>query len=199
MGVFLTNITLRGVAPQRVSDWLRKNERQVFVSGEVRGCTVVCDSVCDEQEPESLAELGAALSKDLKCPALGAMVHDSDVLILMLFEQGRVVMDYNSAPSYFEDVEPQAPSGADAAALCRAFGSDRVAEVEQILNQWSDPEVDVEADFDESAFDSEEMRLAALAKALGLPEAVAVVSYVSLQEGDIDELGEDAPSFEEIE
>lgn len=198
MGVFLTNITLRGVAPSMVSAWLREHERQAFVSSEVRGCTIVCDSVCDEQDPESLADLGAALSKDLGCPALAAMVHDSDVLILMLFEQGRAVMDYNSAPAYFEDEEPRAPEGADADALCRAFGSARVADVERILNQWSDPEEDSKADFDENEFDSEDMRLAALAKVLGLPEAVAAVSYASLQEGDIDELGDDVPSFEEI-
>jgi hypothetical protein len=199
MGTFLTNITLRGVSPSQVSAWLRKNKRRAFVSEEVRGCTIVCDCDCDEQEAETLADLAASLSKDLGCPALAAMVHDSDVLLLMLFEQGRVVMDYNSAPAYFEDAEPEPPEGADAAALCRAFASERVAEVERILNQWWDPEGDEGAGDEENEFDSEEMRLAVLAEVLGLPNVISAVSYTSLQEGDLDEFGDDAPSFEEVE
>ena len=198
MGTSLSNITLRGVKAPRVAGRLRDRKRSAAVSAEVHGCTIVCDRECDEQDPEVLAKLGAELSKDLRCVALAVMVHDSDVLILMLFEHGRLLMDYNSAPAYFENVDPQPPSGADGAALCRAFGSSRVMEVQTLLTRWSDPDDEGGGDSDADELVFEEMRLAGLAALLGIPEVVAQVSYSFLQEGGAEDLGDSAPTFEEI-
>jgi len=199
MGVFLTNITLRGAMAPKVAAWFREQERRAFVSVEVGGCIIVCDQECEDQDADILSRLGAEVSKDLQCAALVATVHDSDVLTLKLYEGGRVLMDYNSSPAYFENVDPQPPSGANGVALCRAFGSSRVTEVETLLDRWLDPneEQDDSPDADELIF--EEARLARLASLLGIPEAVALVSYSSLQESDAAELGGGVPIFEKIE
>src|SRR5262245_35082797 len=123
MGAFFTNITLSGPSQDEVASALRAERRSAFVSRTTNGRTVVFDEASEEQGAAQ-GELAARLSKRFECAALAALVHDSDFLMMDLFESGRAIDRYNSAPSYFEgDGDPdELPAGGDAAVLCRAFG-----------------------------------------------------------------------------
>ncbi len=56
------------------------------------------------------AAFGRDLSKTLATEVLGVWVHDSDVLILELFQKGKRLAGYDSAPGYFENTAPVRPS-----------------------------------------------------------------------------------------
>lgn len=173
MGQFLTNIVLRGPIQGDVAAFLASSGRSAFVSPTVNGCTIVFDEASESQDLDTLMEAAEMLSTKLNCPALATLVHDSDVLILICYDSGRLVMDYNSAPDYFgggED-EPSGPAGADPEALCRVFGSRKVDEVRSAL--------ELRGTFAEEA-------LAKIVDALGLPPAAANTSFSQIQEAESD-------------
>jgi hypothetical protein len=60
-------------------------------------------------------DLAEPLSKLLATPALGMYVFDSDVLVMQLYEDGAVRLDYDSCPGYFDQAESDAgdPPGND--------------------------------------------------------------------------------------
>ncbi len=104
MGTFYVNHTVR--APQdRVIAFLKKEGRTAFVSPTYHGYTVVCDRQCDEQDPIAIARLGQRLSSHLESPVLAVLNHDDAILCYWLFEQGRLIEEYDSFPDCFEDEE----------------------------------------------------------------------------------------------
>jgi hypothetical protein len=190
MGSFYTSITLRTVEQTKVINALRAAHREAYVSPPENGCTVVYDRECEEQDIEELNLLAGSLSAKLRCPALGALVHDDDVLVLMLHENGKLTDEYNSAPRYFESGEFTEPEGGDAARLCRAFGTANVASVESALRTQR-------AGGGDQGFVFEMERHEALVEALGLP-AVAVTGYTYIEQGDVPE-GTNLDSFVHID
>lgn len=143
MGTFYVNHTVR--APQdRVIAFLKKEGRTAFVSPTFNGYTVVCDRQCDDQDPVAITRLGQKLSKHLESPVLAVLNHDDAILCYWLFEQGRLIEEYDSFPDCFEDDDegpddywlswpeeewkaerlsggPRAVAS-DGAQLCRVFG-----------------------------------------------------------------------------
>lgn len=124
MGTFYTNVTVKGPTQAQVVDILKAGGRTAYVSPTVDGFTVVYDRQTEDQDEQELIGLACQLSTRLGCPALAALVHDSDIFVYWLCEAGQVTDCYNSAPDYFEPEMPDPPTatGGDAAALCRAFG-----------------------------------------------------------------------------
>lgn len=176
MGAFLTNIVLCGPTQNEVVAELRAQKRSAFISPTIGGKTVVFDRE-SERQGEALTDLALALSTKFRCAALAVVVHDSDILLLSLFESGRPTDDYNSAPSYFdEDGDPdEPPEGGDAANLCRAMGAGNAADLERILRASSTTD-----------YVFEEERLAAIGRVLNLPPFVPMVGYNYLQEASSD-------------
>jgi hypothetical protein len=137
MGNFYTNFTLKGPSQQAVASFLKG--RSTIVTPEENGCVVVFDEESDNQDQEVIADLGAKLSAEFRCPVFAVLNHDDDILWYQLYENGKVTDEYDSAPSYFDsDAETIAPpSGGDAQRLCAAFGGGDEEEVESILRKES--------------------------------------------------------------
>ncbi|CAM5652195.1 hypothetical protein [Streptomyces aurantiogriseus] len=67
-------------------------------------------------DPETSApDLAGPLSKLLGAPTVGTYVFDSDVLVMLVFEDGALRLHYDSWPGYFE--EPETDENGDPRAL----------------------------------------------------------------------------------
>jgi hypothetical protein len=62
----------------------------------------IYDQVIEGQDISQLEALTSALSSQVKCTAVGILIHDSDVLELRLFRDGTKVDEFCSWPGYFE-------------------------------------------------------------------------------------------------
>jgi hypothetical protein len=165
MGNFYTNYVLRAPTSEAVAKTLR--ERSAIVVS-AKGYVAVFDEESDNQDIEVISELATQLSGNLKCAVLAVLNHDDDILCYWLYDGGRLVDEYDSAPGYFDaNVESDEPSGGDASRLCAAFEKSNVEQVERMLR----------GDFFVFAFE----RHQGLLEALGLPEFLAGTSYSSLQ------------------
>ncbi len=133
MGNFYANYTIKGASQKAVADAFAG--RNAVIAPEALGCVVVYDEASDMMNSVD-EELGTRLSGDLSCGVLGMSNHDDDVLVCQLFQNGEKADGYNSDPDYFDmgAEAPAGPSGGRAEILCRAFGSDSVARVAEILD-----------------------------------------------------------------
>lgn len=66
----------------------------------------VYDEATEDQDSDKLDALGKALSESTQSSVVSVLVHDSDVLLLGLFEKGKKVDQYDSHPEYFTGLEP---------------------------------------------------------------------------------------------
>lgn len=106
MGIFYVNHTVRAPQPHVIAV-LKKEGRTAFVSPTFNGYTVICDRQCDDQDPVAIAQLGQKLSAQLESPALAVLNHDDAILCYWLFEQGRLIEEYDSFPDCFEDEDDE--------------------------------------------------------------------------------------------
>lgn len=175
MGLFYTNLTVYQPERQALIDAIQRVNRNAFISPTYHGYTVVFDEACDNGGSSQIEELGTALTRELSCSALAAILHDDDVLYLWLFQNGKVTDHYDSLPQYFDPVaEPGHPEGGDSLLICDAFDcSHRRDRVETLLRAslLDDELPDV---------DDELTRHRTLATLLGMPEFVAGVCYSSI-------------------
>jgi hypothetical protein len=116
MGSFYTNITVRTADTDNVAAAVRQAGRTALIAPPENGATVVFDEASEEQDVEVLRALAQHLARACKCPALAILNHDDDVLVYLLYDAGKLVDEYNSAPGYFDaDGDPDTPpSGGDA-------------------------------------------------------------------------------------
>jgi hypothetical protein len=109
MGAFFTNLHVRTDDSVRVIDALRPLlSQRAYVSPPKSGWVTIYDETADANDESELARLAAALSKNLNTAAIAFLVHDSDVLIYLLFDNGTEIDRYNSCPDYFGPVDPKA-------------------------------------------------------------------------------------------
>ena len=149
MGNFYTNVTVRGPDREQVVAAAEELGYCAFVSHTDAGLTVVCEERSDTQDPDVWRDVARQLSLKLRCPALAMLNHDDDVLIYALYQNGTLLDEYNSFPSYWINQDPPAlPRGGNAGVLCEAFGMPGDAdEVEHALrttphSEDPDPEDD---------------------------------------------------------
>jgi hypothetical protein len=143
------------------------------------GCVVVFDEECEGQDPETLARLGARLSKSLACTVLAVLNHDDDILLYRLYSNGTLVDEYNSAPNYFDtDAEPSEPEGGNARVLCDAFGVTSYDTVEAILRKGA---------LTDDGYIFAVDRHADLAGALGIPSFVVGTGFTYILNGELPE------------
>ena len=80
-----------------------------------KGWTSLYEQRASEQNDEWIRELAGGLSADLHVAGISFLVHDSDVACYWLFDDGRLVDEYNSCPGYFDEdaagEERPGPSG----------------------------------------------------------------------------------------
>jgi hypothetical protein len=183
MGVFYTNITLKGAGQQEVADHLKHARRQAYVSPATNGCVIVFDRISDEDEG-ALCELASNLSEEFRCPALAALVHDGDLFLYWLYEAGRLVDEYNSAPAYFQtDAEPTPPKGGNPEALCEAFqAQNALCDLQAIFERATRTALD--NDWSEEHLIGDEIH-DVIAQVLGLPLFVVDTGFYSILNGSL--------------
>jgi hypothetical protein len=175
VGNFYTNITLRSGDTDRIVKSLTELRRTALVALPSDGFSVVYDEASEEQDPQVIDEAVSHLSARLGCAALAVVNHDDDFLWFGLYERGKIVDEYSSAPGYFED-EEHPPEGGDAKRLCRALGvKGRDAEVEALLRRPA---------ASDEGFVFEVERHEALVKALGLPLSAVGAGFKTIEDGE---------------
>ncbi len=102
------------------------------------GWATLYEELASEQDDTRIQSLTADLSKQFQAPAIAFMVHDSDIACYWLFENGRLLDQFNSCPDYFDDSmddEPSGPSGGQTEILLRFTRPDvQAAQLESILS-----------------------------------------------------------------
>lgn len=171
MGNFYTNITVKGPSQKELADFIQAQGRTAHVSNTVRSYTVVFDQKCEEQDTRVLAKLSSKLSSKLRCPALAVMNHDDDILLYQLYDNGKLVDDYNSCPDYFSTraKSPRPPQGGDLKKLADTFGVEYPGDEATLILRRNDYAFAVD-------------RHEELARALGMPDFVAGLGYHYLEQ-----------------
>ena len=185
MGIFYTNITLFKAERDQVVNSLKKEKRIAYISPKQESFIVVYDKETEDQDPKILADLTSKLSKALRCNALASLVHDGDVFYYWLYEKGKLVDKYNSAPDYFEEVdEPMAPTGGNAKKLCSAFDKqESLSKISKVFEVAKETALNIEEDSDADLF-GEEIHLE-LAKFLNMPLFAVNVGYYTIENNDL--------------
>jgi hypothetical protein len=192
VGTFYANLTVFGTSRASVAEVCRDRGRDAFVI-ECGDAVVVLDT--SFVEDDGLDIVGRALTRDDGVAALGAVVLDSDVLMLQLFTGGELADTYISSPSdlaamkgELDDAEdeddPLPPTGGHAATYVRILGRGDEAALHAALHL---PQAEDPADGDDWLFAEE--RHGAVIEALDLPDPCGL-SWEDVAEelpSDIDE------------
>lgn len=93
MGNFYANITLKA-EPAAVVAALQSLRRTAFTSAWPGNLVVVVDQASEQGDLDALASLALTLAARLKAPALAALNHDDDVLLLGLYGPTGQVMEH---------------------------------------------------------------------------------------------------------
>jgi hypothetical protein len=175
MGNYYTNFTVKHGDAQEIAEALSQAGRSAILSPPLNGFVVVYDMACEGQDLAELESVGNLLSSTLGCSVLGVLNHGDDVLLLLVFDRGEVIDEYNSCPDYFVDKEPEGPVGGNSELLCRVFSPKaNLAELERVLR-----------DDEEYAFAFE--RHEAIVNTLGLPGFAVASGYKYIEQGEIPE------------
>jgi hypothetical protein len=103
MGAFFVNFQVRSDSTAKVRDALVPIVRTgAFVSPSKNGWVTVYEKSSDDQDDEVVRRIGSELSKVLNTAIVSFMVHDSDIALYWLFQCGKLVDEFNSAPDYYE-------------------------------------------------------------------------------------------------
>lgn len=91
---------------ERCVDDAPKIDRTVIIRAADGPWIHVYDEATEDQDSDKLDALGEAFSESTQSSVVSVLVHDSDVLLLGLFEKGKKVDQYDSHPEYFTGLEP---------------------------------------------------------------------------------------------
>jgi len=186
MGIFYTNITLFKTERDQVLDFLNSEKRMAYVSPKQDNFVVVYDKETEDQDPRILAELAIKLSKALHCKAFASLAHDGDVFYYWLYEKGKLVDKYNSAPDYFESDmdEPMPPTGGNAKKLCSVFGKqETLSEIIKVFEIARETALNSGNDSDTELF-GERIHFE-LAKGLGMPLFAVNIGYYTIEHNSL--------------
>jgi hypothetical protein len=169
VGSFYTNVTVRVTDEQAVQQHLASKDQRAFVSRTEGSALVVFGRDSEDQDYAVLCDLAADLSTQFKCVALAVMNHDDDVLLYTLYQRGRAIDAYNSAPAYFDEDRSAEDRGGDAQRLADAFNvPDQASQIEAALRRESGTD-------DGVVFETD--RHAQLVEALASPKCAVGTGY----------------------
>jgi len=172
MGNFYDTITIKGPDQAQIAAFLKAQGQSACITPTRSGVTVV--ACRDLQIGEGF--LVHRLSKELNCAVWCVQVHDSDIMYYSLYQNGSLVDEFDSDPSYFWSDEYIPARGGDAEAMCAAFGANDPETIEKVRKLITVPkQPDSTAGFNaewraQGGYVIAEERHADLIKALGLPE-----------------------------
>ncbi len=105
MGGFFTNYQVRTSDHTGCIKALKSTIRsRAMVTEALNGWVTVYDETSESQDLEELRRVGQAISKKLKASVFCFMVHDSDIFVYLLYENGKFVDQFDSRPDYFGPV-----------------------------------------------------------------------------------------------
>jgi hypothetical protein len=121
MGLFCVNLHFRTTDDRALSAALdRLDVTHYRVLPAKNGWTSLYEQRASEQDDRRIRDLGRNLTEELSIAAVAFLVHDSDMACYWLFDNGRLLDEYNSCPDYFEDdVGRPSPSGGRTDVLLR--------------------------------------------------------------------------------
>lgn len=116
MGLFCVNIHFRTTDDKPLSAALNhRGATQYRILPAKNGWTSLYEEEASWQNEARIRVLAGGLSKELHVAAVAFMVHDSDIACYWLFDDGRLLDQYNSCPAYFDedatDDGPPSPTG----------------------------------------------------------------------------------------
>jgi len=120
MGTFVTNLHIRDAERNAVIGALRSLDVvPAFVRGSPEHTWTSIFPEAADQDQAALSEMASTLSRALNRPVIAFLVHDSDVLLYWLYNGGKELDRYNSAPGYFTGEEtPPEGGNPDALGVC---------------------------------------------------------------------------------
>jgi hypothetical protein len=177
MGSSFANLHVRDRAAEDIVPALLKVRLiPAFLTSARDGWTSVYPQPLEEAEPQASREAAEArLSHVLRTAVLCVTVHDSDVFLYHLWEDGKCIDRYDSEPGIWKGwSEP--PSGGDPRVLLRfCRPGTRIGALDRILRHRTVGRL--------KAVFAEELA-AALARCLGLPSKRAVLGHTCLEQGE---------------
>jgi hypothetical protein len=104
MGLFCVNLHFRTADDKALSAALdRCRVTRSIILPAKGGWTSLYEEEASNQDDGRIRELAGGLSEELHVAAIAFMVHDSDIACYWLFENGKLIDEYNSCPDYFDD------------------------------------------------------------------------------------------------
>jgi hypothetical protein len=108
MGSFIVNVNVRATHRQAVEKEVKAlNPAAAWVTGAKNGWITIYEEGASTQDESRIRNLTERVSAGLKAPAIAFLVHDSDFLCYWLFEDGRLIDEFNSCPDYFDEGESE--------------------------------------------------------------------------------------------
>ena len=176
MGSFFVNYQVRETKTAKIIKTLQNLiESRAYVSSFKQGWVSVYDEFSDQQNEQELHRLAKDLSDHLATDVLAFLVHDSDILIYLIYKQGKLVDEYNSRPDYWEKVSSTTRNrlkGKPEALLpyCKLGTSSQ--EIVDILNK---------------KYTFEEDKLIELAALLNIDQERICLDFASIEQGILEE------------
>ena len=122
MGNFYTNVVVRGPSESDVRTTLVTLNRTGFMVTHPNGFVFVYDEEADTQKEGVVESLALTLATRLRCPALAALNHDDNTLLLWLYDREGNEARFGWGVMF--DAEERSPSVEDfAGQVRRAFGT----------------------------------------------------------------------------
>lgn len=124
MGLFCANFHFRNIDEDTLQSVIARRGLDGYrVLPAKGGWTSLYEERASQQDEEWMRELAVDLTRDLRAAVIAFMVHDSDIACYWLFENGRLLDEYNSFPDYFDmddtGGEPSGPRGGQPEVLLR--------------------------------------------------------------------------------
>jgi hypothetical protein len=166
MGLFCVNLHFRTDDDEALTAALKgRNIANCRVLPTKNGWASLYEEQASQQDEERIRDLASDLTRDLHVVAIAFLVHDSDIACYWLYDDGKLLDEFNSCPDYFDGSgdEPSRPRGGQPAVLiryCRPGVTE--AELQEILQG--------ENVFAESVVEG-------LAGALGIEQSRALADY----------------------
>jgi hypothetical protein len=106
MGNFLTNYQLRTNSAAAVASHVKTIAAgRAAISPYRNGWITLYDETSESQDQDELHRVAGALSAALHTVVLAFLVHDSDILRYLLYNDGLLVDEFDSQPDYFSEVD----------------------------------------------------------------------------------------------
>lgn len=104
MGASFTNCHVRSTDANAVAAVLASLVKsRAYISPASGGWVTIFDEASESQDSKILIKLAKELSKALKTEVFGFLVHDSDIAVYYLCQNGDLMDEFDSCPDYFDN------------------------------------------------------------------------------------------------